>query len=313
MIRSLRPTDVFSYLQFRKSDPVDCAVTCGGHPASSPSLGSFFNRSPGLYSPRPTWALFERGRIAGLASVTVGSGNANWEIFHLHVDAGSGFRRVVQELLEHVPVMAVEERVPVVHMRLDVASPAVQPAIDSRFVNYAQEVVYSLGPARADGSHAVDGIRRREPADDHGLFRLICALRPAAARQYEGLTPREWQKIDGWVHAPIGLQRLQVSSRRDFVVQIGESIAGWVRVDRDRNTIRIELDAEARERIDAILDFAGEQIVVKSRTRWVVRNHQEWLGTELERRGCLQVSSNFLLARPLAVRIAEPELVPMRA
>ena len=159
----------------------------------------------------------------------------------------------------------------------------------------------------------VEGIRRREPTDDHGLFRLICALRPAAARQHEGLTPREWQGIDGWVHAPIGLQRLQVSSRRDFVVPIGGSIAGWIRVDRNQNTIRIELDAEARERIDVILDFALGQMAVKSRARWVVRDHQEWLGEELERRGSLQVSSNLLLARPLAVRIAEPELVPMGA
>jgi hypothetical protein len=73
------------------------------------------------------------------------------------------------------------------------------------------------------------------------------------------------------------------------------------------------LDSEARDGIDAILEFAGEQMDVKSRTRWVVRNHQEWLGDELERRGSVQVSSNLLLARPLAVRIAEPELVPMRA
>ena len=313
MIRSLRPTDVISYLQFKKADPVECAVTCGGLPASSPSISSFFNRSPGLYSPRPTWALIERGRIAGIISVTVGSGNAKWDIYHLLIDAGSGFRRVVHELLEHVSVAAAEERVPVVHMRLDVASPAVQPAIDSRFVHFAQEVVYSLGPAGADRPQAIEGIRRREPTDDLGLFRLICALRPAAARQYEGLTLREWKKIDGWVYAPIGLQRFQVSSRRDFVVQIGGSVAGWIRVDRNQNTIRIELDSEARDGIDAILEFAGEQMDVKSRTRWVVRNHQEWLGDELERRGSVQVSSNLLLARPLAVRIAEPELVPMRA
>ena len=38
-------------------------------------------------------------------------------------------------------------------MRLDVASPAVQPAIDSRFVHYAHEVVYSLGPAKRRIAH----------------------------------------------------------------------------------------------------------------------------------------------------------------
>lgn len=313
MIRSLRPTDVIPYLQFQKANPVGCAVTCGGHSASPPSIGSFFNRSPGLYSPRPTWALFESGQMSGIVSVNVGSGNAKWQIYHLLVDAGSGFRRVVQELLEHVSVMAAEERVPAVHMRLDVASPAVEPAIDSRFVNFAEEIVYSLGPARTENPQTIEGIRRREATDDLGLFRLICAMRPVAARQYEGLTLREWQKIDGWIHAPIGLRRFQVSSRRDFVMQIGGSIAGWIRVDRNRNTIRLELDAEARVGIDAILEFACGQMDIKSRARWVVRNHQDWLGNELERRGSLQVSSNLLLARPLAVRIAEPELVPMRA
>ena len=313
MIRSLRPTDVMHYLRFQKADPVGCAVTCGGQPASSPGIGSFFNRSHGLYSPRPTWALFERGQISGIVSVNVGSGNAKWQIYHLLVDAGSGFRRVVRELLEHVSVTAAEDRVPVVHMRLDVSSPAVEPAIDSRFVNFAEEVVYSLGPAGTENPQPIEGIRRREPVDDLGLFRLICALRPAAARQYEGLTLREWQKIDGWSRAPIGLRRFQVSSRRDFVVQINDSLAGWIRVDRSRNTIRIELDAEARAGIDAVLEFARGQMDVKSRARWVVRDHQGWFGEELERRGSLQVSSNFLLARPLAVRIAEPELAPMRA
>ena len=313
MIRSLRPTDAIAFIQFRKADPVDCAVTSGGYPASSPGIGSFLNRSADLYYREPTWALIERSRIAGLVSVTVGSGNAKWEIYHLIVDTGSGFRRVVHELLEHVSAVGAEDRVPVVHLRLDTASPAVQPAIDSRFVHYAHEDVFFLGPARTDDPQVIEGIRRREPTDDLALFRLLCALRPVAARQYEGLTLREWQKIDGWVGAPIGLRRLDVSSRRDFVVQMGDSIVGWIQVDRRHNTIRIELDATARQNMDAVFEFSRSQMDVNSPARWVVRNHQEWLGGELERRGSRQVSSHLLLARPLAIRIEEPELVPMRA
>jgi hypothetical protein len=60
--------------------------------------------------------------------------------------------------------------VPVVHLRLDTASPAVQPAIDSRFVHYAHEDVFFLGPARTVDPQVIEGIRRREPTDDLALF-----------------------------------------------------------------------------------------------------------------------------------------------
>jgi hypothetical protein len=317
MIRALRPTDLLSYLAFRRQNPDNEALGGADGQALSTNLGEFLGDTIALDSRRAHWALFDRGAIQGLVAVRARFGADIWDIERLVLAPTADYEPTIGRLLDHVLRQGAEEGVQKVFLRIREGSESLVAARRAGFHRYVSEHVFrsasdraaTIPPDSVDDSPVL--IRPRRPAHHQPIFQLYTAAVPGAVRQVEGMTLQEWRWTDGWQVGAIPWSS-DVTRRQDFVALGPEGIAGWLQVDF--RTRMLSLLVSGRPDVARLLiEFGTSQLGAAGHQRLVLRDYQAELATTVADLGFIPGERHALLARTIAIRIPEGKLVPVQA
>ena len=233
------------------------------------------------------------GRISAIASARPRSGDESYEIAHMLAgEVDSGHVDLLRELCGEVAAGGGQK----VFFRLDADDDLTEAAGHCGFVRYQYEALY-MGTHRSRGHAARVSMRRRRPADDHGVFRLYCASTPARVRAMVGLTLSLWA----------GSRERRGRRTREMVCEKDGEITAWVCVSRAAGATRVQMmvHPSQQENTGGLIE-AGLARVRPGKTVYVlVPEHQVLLRRLLEQNGYRQVREFAALARSMVVPVAE--------
>ena len=233
------------------------------------------------------------GRVSAVAAARPRSSPESYEVSHmLSGDVDSSHVDLLRELCREVAGGGGQK----VFIRLDADDELLDLARHCGFIRYQCEVLYR-GTHRERGHAARVRLRRRRPADEHGVFQLYCASTPARVRAMVGLTLSLWA----------GARERRGRRTRELVCETDGEITAWVCVARGAGAVRVEMMVHPshQEHTGALLE-AGLARVRQGRTVYaLVPDHQVLLRRLLEQNGYQQVRELTALARAMVVPVAE--------
>jgi hypothetical protein len=304
MIRSLHLADVAPLLLFLGRSPINEARTRDRLSSKRGELLSALTLLKGcLFSGDREHSLvyFQGGFIQGLVCIRACRGPSAWRVELLLLTQGK--EQLCVDLLEKVGSAGDKVRAEHIFLRLDSNSPAVDMARQAGFTHYLTELLYRLDDVRQVAISAQSLVLRpKQSADEHSLFRLYSAATPLQVRSAEGMTLQEWS------------QSRDRDATKELVLEKGGEIAAWMRLGLSgmagRFDILTELGADGQEQL---VDYSLNALKGRRPIYCLVPEFQQQLKCILEERGFYQVTSYCCFSKQLAVRITEPQLVPLRA
>jgi hypothetical protein len=186
---------------------------------------------------------------------------------------------------------------------MDSSSPAVDMAKQAGFSHYLTEILYRLDDVRqTEPPERPLALRSRSSADEHGLFRLYSTATPLQVRRAEGMTLQEWS------------QSRDSDAMRELVWEKGGEISVWLRLGlggmSGRFSILTELGADD---LGQLVSYSLVALRGRRPIYCLTAEHQVQLRRVLEERGFYQIAEYSCLCKQLAVRVCEPQLVPLQA
>ena len=296
-------------MPIRPFHPLDIARLARGGPASRRALTLPDLRAearPGLSMAdilRTTAALqsggyraltaTDGGRVSAVAAARPRSGPESHEVAHvLAGETEPGHVDLLRELCGEVASAGGQK----IFLRLDADDDLADLAGRCGFVRYQYQMLY-VGAHRRRGHAERVRLRRRRPADDHGVFRLYCASTPARVRAMVGLTLGLWASA----------RERRGRRARELVCETDGEITAWVCVSGGSRAALVEMVVHPamEENTGALLE-AGLARVRPGRTVYAfVPEHQVLLGRLLEQHGYRQVRELAAMARSMVVPVAE--------
>ncbi len=211
------PTDIVALVSFdgrvypNEAKPLDqLGIDKPAHPLET-ALEQWFSFATG----QQTWVSVRGATIRGLISARRRAKRSAWEVEVL-IDA-SDDESVVLSLFSRLTAGVIRQGAERVFLRLESASPLVQVARSAGFFLYGRETLYRREAAPRAAPPDLP-LRRREDADQPGIYQMYTRAVPATVRSIEGATFREWQAAqERWGRCT------------DLVLDGGGVIGGWVR------------------------------------------------------------------------------------
>jgi hypothetical protein len=304
MIRALHLTDTPMLLLFLGMSPVNEAkvrdslsskevVLLAAAPLLSSCLISDAKQCSFVY--------LHRGFILALVSLRRCRGPGAWMVERLLLSPGQ--EALCFDLLEKLAFAGGKIKAERLFLRLDSSSPAVDMAKQAGFNHYLTEYLYCLGEGR--GTKAAESrlvLRPKSSADEHSLFRLYSAAAPHPVRCAEGMTLQEWS------------QSRDSDATRELVLDKGGEMSAWLRIRMGRTAGRFEIIGELdAEELGELVDYSMAALKSRHPVYCLAPEFQQQLRHVLEERGFYQAAAYSCLSKQLAVRVHEPQLVPLRA
>ncbi len=303
MIRPLHLTDVAPLLLFLGNSPVNEART---RDRPSSKRGELLWVAPLLKScmlsedKQCSFGYFQRGFIQGLVCLRRCRGPSAWVVQLLLLAPGQ--EKVCLDLLERLGFAGDKLKAERVFLRLDSSSPAVDMAKQAGFSHYLTEFLYRLDDVGKTEPLQQLVLRPRCSADEHGLFRLYSSATPLNVRRAEGMTLQEWS------------QSRDSDARKELVWDKGGEIAAWLRLGLGGMAGRFAILTESgADEQGQLVNYSLAALKGRRPICCLATEHQAQLGRVLEERGFYLVAEYSCLCKQLAVRVSEPQLVPLHA
>jgi len=242
-----------------------------------------------------------RGVIQGLVSLRRCRGPSAWMVERLLLSPGH--EELCIDLLERIGFAGDKIKAERLCLRLDSSSPVVDMAKQAGFNHYLTEYLYCLEEGRqTEPPESPLILRPKSSADEHGLFRLYSAAAPHQVRCAEGMTLQEWS------------QSRDKDATRELVLEKGGEISAWLRIRLGRTAGRFEIVTElGAEELGQLVNYSLAALTGRHPICCLVPEFQEQLRRIIEEQGFSKVASYSCLSKQLAVRVHEPQLVPLRA
>jgi hypothetical protein len=304
MIRSLHLTDIAVLLLFLGKSPVNEArvrdrLTSNEIEllAAAPLLKACLISD----NKQCSFICVNRGFIQALVSLKRCRGPGAWMIDRLFLSPGR--EEVCSDLLERTGVAGDKTHAERLFLRLDSSSPAVNLAKRGGFTHYLTEYLYYMeGARRTEPVEPSLVMRPKSGADEHGLFRLYTAAAPHQVRRAEGMTLQEWN------------QSRDKDATWELVSEKNGEISAWLRIRLGRTAGRFEIVTElGPDELGQLVNYSMFALKGRHPVYCLVSEFQQQLQNILEERGFARVASYSCLSKQLAVRVREPQLVPLQA
>jgi hypothetical protein len=150
------------------------------------------------------------------------------------------------------------------------------------FLYSGREILYRT---RRQDRAAGPAPRRKTDADEFAIYQLYTASTPMETRLWTGVT------FDQWAMA----RERTVGRSREFVVDAGDGIKGWLKTVRrlrsSSATLMVREDDESTA--TQLIDFALASLPRFTDILWPVSEHQGAVQPVLQRRGC-DVDSEYV-------------------
>lgn len=304
MIRSLRLTDIAALLLFLGKSPVDEARTRDRFIGKKGGLLSAIPLLKGSLIPgdrRCSFVYSDRGLIRGLVCLSRCRGPSVWSIEYLLL--APGHERLCIDLLGRLSFAGAEIRAERIFLRLDSVSPSVDMAKQAGFNHYLTEFLYCLEEVRQVEPLGLSLVLRPKcSADEHGLFRLYSTATPLQVRSAEGMTLQEWQQ---------GRDR---DASSELVFEGGNEISAWLRIRQNRMAGQFDIVTELGPvELGQLVNCSLAMLKGRRPIYCLAPEFQQKLRCVLEEQGFHQVAAYTCMSKQLAVRVHEPQLVPLRA
>ena len=304
MIRSLHLADIVALLLFLGKSPINEArsrdridIKGEGLLIAVPLLKDLLISGDKQHS----FIYVHRGLIQGLVSLQRCRGPRAWMVEHLLLIPGHEDHCV--DLLERLGFTGDKIKAERIFLRLGSSSPSVDMARQAGFNHYLTEYLYCLREAHQTKlQEPPPALRPPSSADEHGLFRLYSVVAPQKVRYAEGMTLEEW------------CQSRDKDAPRELVSESGGEISAWLRIRQDRMSGQFDIMTrlEAGE-LTNLVEYSLSMLKGRNAIYCLVPEFQPQLRRILEYKGFSQVGEYFCLSKQLAVRVCEPQLVPLRA
>ena len=316
MIRSLYPTDLLSFPFFSRQALPNQAIardSLGQKSLFSPEV--FLEHWLPLKGRRHTWVSGEGGRLSGVVSIKRCAAPTAWQVDYLQ--AGDEERCIA--LLDMVSAAAAKRGVRKLFLRLPTTSPLIDGARRAGFACYTKDYLYRYGGER--GQRAAEApepylLRPRTRGDEYGLFDLYNAAVPLPVRTAEGMTLEEWQESRD--------QGSWLEQRKEFVLLFRSPpsplpkegrLVGWLRVNAARGMGCFEIMFHQLEEdgLAWLVNYGLMSLDGRSPIFCVVSAFQGQLKGLLESLDFEQVAEYATSMKEIAIKVKEPQFVPMRA
>jgi hypothetical protein len=304
MIRSLHLTDIAVLLLFLGKSPVNEARMRDRLTSKEVELLAAAPLLRGCLisdNKQCSFICVHGGFIQALVSLRRCRGPGAWMIERLLLSPGR--EGDCFDLLERLAFAGDKIKAERLFLRLDSSSPAVDMAKQAGFNHYLTEYLYCLEAGSQRGpleSSLV--LRPKSSADEHGLFRLYSAAAPHQVRCAEGMTLQEWS------------QSRDKDATRELVLEKGGEISAWLRLRLGRTAGRFEIVTElSAEELGQLVNYSLAALKGRHPVYCLVPEFQQQLRLILEEQGFSRVASYSCLSKQLAVRVHEPQLMPLRA
>lgn len=234
------------------------------HPLET-ALEQWFSFATG----RHTCVSVKGATLRGLVSARKRGTKQAWEIDCL-IDATEGDGGVLLSLLEQITAAAGRSGAMKLFVRLPRGSQIEQDAARCGFQPYVREQVYRRRVDKGWAYRVPEGLRRREKADPHGVFRLYSTAVPPEVRRIEAMTLGEWTAVQE-----------SIGRAAQYVIERESRIQGWLRVAGDGDLGRFDLLAE-HAAIDDLVEAAMAKIANREWIYALVPEYQAGLASRLE-------------------------------
>ena len=242
-----------------------------------------------------------RGFIQALVSLKRCHGPGAWMVERLLLSPGQ--ESLCFDLLERLAFSGGKLKAERLFLRLDSSSPAVDMAKQAGFNHYLTEFLFCL--KEGQGSEPTESqlvLRPKSTSDEYALFRLYSAAAPLQVRCAEGMTLQEWS------------QSRDRNATRELVLEKGGEISAWLRIRMGRTAGRFEIVGElGAENLGELVNYSLAALKGRHPIYCLISEFQQQLRQILEEQGFYQVAAYSCLSKQLAVRVQEPQLVPLRA
>jgi hypothetical protein len=259
-----------------------------------------------LKGKRHTWISEENGHIDGLVSVKGSVPPIAWQVDYLQVEKGN----VCIDLLDTASAAAAERGVRKLFLRLDYTCPLMSEARRAGFISYTKEYLYHYKGESGQISSAAPPpytIRPRHRIDENGLFDLYKSAVPQQVRLAEGITLEEWL-----ASMP---QRPLLQQHKEFILQKGNSLLGWLRIDSAGRAGHFDLlyNQADDDILMSIVNYTLARLSRKQIKSCTVHSYQTRLKTLIESSKFEQAAEYATLVKEIAIKVREPSFMPMRA
>ena len=304
MIRSLHLTDIAVLLLFLGKSPVNEARMRDRLTSKEVELLAAAPLLRGCLisdDKQCSFICVHRGFIQALVSLRRCRGPGAWMVERLLLSPGQ--EALCFDLLERLALAGDIIKAERLFLRLDSSSPAVDMAKQAGFNHYLTEYLYCLEEARqTEPAESSLSLRPKSSADEHGLFRLYSAAAPHQVRCAEGMTLQEWS------------QSRDKEATRELVLEKGGEISAWLRLSLGGTVGRFEIIGElGAEELGQLVNYSQAALKGRHPVYCLAPEFQQQLQRILEEQGFSKVASYACLSKQLAVRVREPQLVPLRA
>ena len=304
MIRPLQLTDVAVLLLFLGKSPVNEARTRDRFIyREKQSLSVFTLVKDCLISRNKRHSLVyaHRGSIQGLACLRRCAGPSVWEIEHLL--SVPGREECCIDLLERLGLAIDEIVVERVFLRIDSDCYLVDMARQAGFSHYLTESLYRWeGAYQSEPLEVSPGLRPGSSDDEYGMFRLYSAAVPVGVRSVEGMTFQEWcQSRDRTIHG-------------ESVLENAGEISAWLRTRTEGAAGQFDIVTTlGATDLGRLVNNSISLLRGKHPIYCLVPEFQQHLRDIIEEQGFRQVAEYACFSKQLAVRVRDPQLVPIQA
>ena len=304
MIRALHLTDIAVLLLFLGKSPVNEARMRDRLTSKEVELlaaGPLLRGCLISDDKRCSFVCVHRGFVQALVSLRRCRGPSAWMVERLLLSPG--YEGLCVDLLGRLAFTGGKLKAERLFLRLDSSSPAVDMAKQAGFNHYLTEYLYCLEEARqTEPAESRLALRPKSSADEHSLFRLYSAAAPHQVRCAEGMTLQEWSQIR------------DKDATSELVLEKGGEISAWVRIRLGRTAGRFEIVTDlGADELGQLVNHSLAVLKGRHPMYCLVPEYQQQLRRILEERGFYQVAAYSCLSKQLAVRVHEPQLVPLRA
>jgi hypothetical protein len=304
MIRALHLTDIAVLLLFLGKSPVNEARMRDRLTSKEVELlaaGPLLRGCLISDDKRCSFVCVHRGFVQALVSLRRCRGPSAWMVERLLLSPG--YEGLCVDLLGRLAFTGGKLKAERLFLRLDSSSPAVDMAKQAGFNHYLTEYLYCLEEARqTEPAESRLALRPKSSADEHSLFRLYSAAAPHQVRCAEGMTLQEWSQIR------------DKDATSELVLEKGGEISAWVRIRLGRTAGRFEIVTDlGADELGQLVNHSLAVLKGRHPMYCLVPEFQQQLRRILEERGFYQVAAYSCLSKQLAVRVHEPQLVPLRA
>jgi len=304
MIRALHLTDTPMLLLFLGTSPVNEARMrdrLGSKEVELLAAAPLLRGCLLSDNKRCSFVCVQKGFIQALVSLRRCRGPGAWMVERLLLSSGQ--ESLCFDLLDKLAFSGGKIKAERLFLRLDASSPTVDMAKQAGFNHYLTEYLYCLEEGRrTEPAESRLVLRPKSSADEHSLFRLYSAASPLPVRCAEGMTLQEWS------------QSRDSDATRELVLDKGGELSAWLRIRLGLTAGRFEIVGElGAEELGALVDYSLAALKDRHPIYCLVPGFQEQLRRILEERGFYQAAAYACLSKQLAVRVREPQLVPLRA